>query len=295
MIPVSRRGGFSDRNGINPLNTEIQLKDFDEHTRVMFINSITTLYEHIYKKDQFEKENQKFFRYVLKEIYAQPLRVSGIYTQDEIFKIINETFSDDNYDAILTTIEAIIQYFDQYLMNNMRLNYWDYRLGTVYDYFNAIFQQEYVGYRFIGKYISPISDDEEVTAITESLRNPFTPVREHIEKANILLSDRDNPDYENSIKESISAVEAICTIIVGKDDATLGKSLKIIEDKGIIIHPVLKIAFDKLYGYTSDADGIRHASGIGGSTSTFEEAKFMLVSCSAFINYLMGIKSKFNK
>ena len=48
MILVNKRGGFSDRNGIKPLNTEIQLKDFDEHTRVKIFNSILYLYENFY-------------------------------------------------------------------------------------------------------------------------------------------------------------------------------------------------------------------------------------------------------
>ena len=65
--------------------------------------------------------------------------------------------------------------------------------------------------------------------------------------------------------------------------------LKKIEENGVMIHSGLKSAFIILYGYTSDANGIRHAGDIGGASSTFEEAKFMLVSCSAFINYLIGI------
>ena len=51
-------------------------------------------------------------------------------------------------------------------------------------------------------------------------------------------------------------------------------------------------AFNMLYGYTSDANGIRHAGNIGGPSSTFEEAKFMLVSCSAFVNYLIAVSAK---
>ena len=34
MLKVARRNGFSDRNGIKKLNTEIQVKDFDERTRI---------------------------------------------------------------------------------------------------------------------------------------------------------------------------------------------------------------------------------------------------------------------
>jgi len=47
----------------------------------------------------------------------------------------------------------------------------------------------------------------------------------------------------------------------------------------------LKQAFEKLYGYSSDADGIRHAL-MGDSNVDFEEAKYMLVTCCAFVNYL---------
>lgn len=59
--------------------------------------------------------------------------------------------------------------------------------------------------------------------------------------------------------------------------ATLGDALKLMKDK---IYPAMKGAFEKLYGYTSDANGI------GEGNSTFEEAKYMLISCSAFVNYL---------
>lgn len=45
-------------------------------------------------------------------------------------------------------------------------------------------------------------------------------------------------------------------------------------------------AFIKLYGYTSDEDGVRHG-GIDFNNVPAEDAKYMLVSCSAFVNYLI--------
>jgi len=87
------------------------------------------------------------------------------------------------------------------------------------------------------------------------------------------------------------AVECICSIIIGKS-ATLGDALKKLEDNGLKIHGAMKEAFGKLYGYTSDGTGIRHAGQLGGPHATFEEAKFMLVSCCAFVNYLLGVMSK---
>jgi hypothetical protein len=59
----------------------------------------------------------------------------------------------------------------------------------------------------------------------------------------------------------------------------------------IPMHPSLKSAFQNLYGYTSDANGIRHAL-LEEANLDFEDAKFMLVSCSAFVNYLVAKASK---
>ena len=41
MVKVSRRGGFSDRQGIKSENTEIQLKDLDTRTRTQIYNLLS--------------------------------------------------------------------------------------------------------------------------------------------------------------------------------------------------------------------------------------------------------------
>ena len=64
--------------------------------------------------------------------------------------------------------------------------------------------------------------------------------------------------------------------------------IKELDKRGVIVHPALKAAFQKLYGYTSDASGIRHAGQLDGENATFDEANFMIVACSAFINYLVS-------
>lgn len=53
------------------------------------------------------------------------------------------------------------------------------------------------------------------------------------------------------------------------------------------IHKGLQSGFLKLYGYTSDEGGIRHAI-LEEKSIGFDEAKFMLVACSAFVNFLIG-------
>jgi hypothetical protein len=122
-------------------------------------------------------------------------------------------------------------------------------------------------------------------------RAAFAAVGIHIRTAIEQFSDRKAPGYRNSIKESISAVEAMCKIITGLENAMLPEALKRLEEKGISLHAALKKSFISLYGYTSDADGIRHAL-LEESTLDFDDAKFMLVSCSAFVNYLAAKASK---
>ena len=108
-----------------------------------------------------------------------------------------------------------------------------------------------------------------------------------MQKAIEHYSKRPNPDVRNSIKESISAVEAVCRELTG--DVTLGKALNHLESKGIVIHKMLKDEFTKFYVYTNDANsGIRHAlmDQDGTYVPSKDEAYYMLVSCSAFVNYL---------
>lgn len=99
------------------------------------------------------------------------------------------------------------------------------------------------------------------------------------------MKDRESPDFRNSIKESISAIESLCRELEGNQTAKLGAALNALEKKGVL-HPALKSAFSALYGYTSDAGGIRHAL-LNESKLTNADARFMLVSCSAFINYVI--------
>ena len=98
-----------------------------------------------------------------------------------------------------------------------------------------------------------------------------------------------NPDYRNSIKESISAVECVCREITG--ESTLDRALKNLENKGVNLNPRMKDGLKNLYFYTNDGStGIRHALMDDKDAPTADEGIFMLVSCSAFVNYLMKKK-----
>ena len=158
---------------------------------------------------------------------------------------------------------------------------------------NHEFERLNYAYRFVEREIVEISSKEEIVAIEKAIKNSENNIRLHLQSALSLLAKKPIGDYRNSIKESISAVEAICRNLTGKN--TLGDALNEIENSGISIPKVLKLGFDKLYGYTNNKDtGIRHAlmDNDGTYIPSSSEAIFMIVSCSAFINYLNAKKSQ---
>ena len=149
------------------------------------------------------------------------------------------------------------------------------------EWLNSILESDNSAYRIVGTEIVEITSPTEIQAIQDALSHATDPVREHIAEALAKLSDRKAPDYRNSIKESISAVEAECRALTGSTTATLGVAIKTIPN----LHPALREGFLKIYGYTSDQSGIRHAL-TDGASPTYAEAKFMLSACSAFVSYL---------
>ncbi|MEP7220385.1 MAG: hypothetical protein ABI876_15785 [Bacteroidota bacterium] len=151
---------------------------------------------------------------------------------------------------------------------------------------NLVLERELSAHRIVDDIVTDITSKEEIEMLESVLEmNDFPTVREHLARALQLLSNRENPDYRNSVKESISAVESMGRIMAKDESATLGKALKVIEGPNNL-HPALTKAFQNLYGYTSDEGGIRHSLTEESNEITVAEAKFFLFSCTSFINYL---------
>lgn len=141
-------------------------------------------------------------------------------------------------------------------------------------------------YRVIDKTIMPISEPEEVGAVRRDLQtvrgSQFKGAYVHLRAAGEHLSDG---DFAAVVRESIHAVESACKQLEPSAN-TLGPALKALESDGRI-HPSLKDAFLKLYGYTSDEEGVRHALVMKDEASVAEaEALFMYSACVAFVGYL---------
>src|ERR1017187_1260226 len=150
---------------------------------------------------------------------------------------------------------------------------------------NVALESEMSAYRLANGRIVGITSPTELNAVDAALsQSDFPGASQHLKRALELISDKHKPDARNSIKESISAVESAAKTITQTPKATLDDAVKVLE-KQRSLHPCLKAGFSKLYGYTSDEGGIRHAM-LDESNLTKADALFFLVTCSAFINYL---------
>jgi hypothetical protein len=155
---------------------------------------------------------------------------------------------------------------------------------------NALLERELSAFRFVQRHLVRLSNRSEIESIEEavsrSARTGLAGVQTHLDAALALLGQKPTPDYRNAIKEAISAVESAVKCIAGSTGGGLDSALRRI-DKHIPVHGALKAGFLSLYGFTSDEDGIRHAI-LDESNVGYDEAKFMLVACSAFVNFLIS-------
>lgn len=150
---------------------------------------------------------------------------------------------------------------------------------------NLVLETEMSAYRFVDNYIAPIIDEVEIQTVEEALECKYNAVKRHLSNALELLSDRENPDYQNSMKESISAVESVAQLITGKESTSFPKLIK---QMNLNFDTNFGNSMRLLYDWTSKDDGIRHANTKDELKTSFEEAKYMFVSCSAFVNYLIA-------
>lgn len=250
MIKV--RGGFSDRAGIDPCNIQMQIDDFDERTRTFISNKLYDFLQVTFNHE-CETRNIKygptdqnlsniFCKNLMQNVFADlnHLPLGYHYDWEKFYSRIEEVLMEAPYNEVLDLLWYICNWF-ALSTNNC--------IDVFQEWFNELFQSEYVGYRFISGEIVPITDEIEVKEIEQACCTPFDGARKHLKKALNFLSDREHPDYKNCVKESISAVEATCRIIAEKDSATLGEALKLLAKHGLKLHPCLNSGIDKLYSF----------------------------------------------
>lgn len=275
---------FSQRMGITPEKKPIQLESMDDDLRNGLWNDFLMYFYHDLDSSdidfrgfsQHDRLYEFLWRNFLKEtVDSDDLMLGGAY------KYLRKSFLEMPWFRVYEFLEVIV---------NLNPKHFSFDRGVLIIAFNNTLKKENSAYRFVGLQIAPITNPAEIEEIEDSIDKTeqfvaFKGANTHIKSALNKLSDRQNPDFRNSIKESVSALESVAKKINGGESGELKSALDKLSYK-INLHKKLVIGYKTIYDYTSSGDGIRHGL-MDEPNLDFEDAKYMLVSCSAFINYLI--------
>lgn len=269
---------FSERIGKKKVKTKIQIEGMDEKLRNGLWNIFSLkIFNHAFNTGMYsEKVPTNNFKSFLQTIWHSYLKkpIDTIPQDgDDVFRYIRKHFFSCDWNEVYDLIEFCLYEFND-----------NHYVETL----NEVLELELSAYRIIENKFRAITDEEEIKLIKNTVNSVYTykGVKLHLETALNLLTDRKNPDYRNSIKESISAVESICSELTDSSGDVLGTTLSILE-KQFGLHKALKKGFLSFYGYTSDSDGIRHSL-MDIPNLSFTDAYFFFIQCSAFTHYLIS-------
>jgi len=278
---------FSDRLGLTQRKSAFQADDIDDDLR----NGLWEACSEYYLKDFGDVfSNGKTVGPILKDIFVNLWKLSSDnigLTSGQTFQKIRQAFFRMEWFEVYNFIEFLSGCATRNFRVGTNINFFD---PSEYDArfrarVNFFLEREKSAYRFAQHVLVPISSELEVSSIEDAmtLSDKFSGARVHIRQAVSLFGQKPNPDYRNAVKEAMSAVESTVRLLTGDKKATLGDALKTL-DRIRPLHPAFKQAMDKLYGYTSDEGGVRHSL-IDLSRVDEADAKFMIVACSAFVNF----------
>jgi len=273
---------FSQRKGLKKIRTEIQIESMDSALQNKLWNLLKIYYWDKMSGEWISNNRslEVLFTGIWHNYFKKPLdEMPRLW--DTLYKYIRSYFFGCSWDEIYEFLEVVVYYYEN--------EYGKDTNNKFQEACNIALEGELSAYRFVKGKIIENTSKVEISEIEEAMESPLKVVNTHLENALRLMTDKKKPDYRNSIKESISAIEATCNLISNRK-VTLGQCLKELK-KNVGLHGALEKAFSNLYGYTSVAEGIRHGL-LDEPTVNYEDAKFMLVACSAFVNYLVSKGSK---
>lgn len=219
--------------------------------------------------------------------------------RNEVIKYLWDRFFGGDVDALRSYRSYLDS--DGYYIDQIKEKFYKFEWNRVYDFLefllcinnppknnfinslNLVFIDERAQYKIIDGIVTPLISGIEAEEVEKAIESKYSTASKHIKKALELYRKRPVADYQNSIKESISAIEALSMIVLNKPSATLGALVGQLK-----IHPAFQEAIKKLYGWTSDEGGIRHAENGKELQIDEKEARYMLVQCSALVNYIIS-------
>ena len=271
---------FSQRYKYEPLPEPMRLEQLSNDLRREIWNAVRTLLlkgKKGHTSPYFSAQHKRFIERILGKFHR--LSEDEITTSyREVLVSFKSTIVDGQFNRVLDLLELIlndIEFGDELV----------FEMGDLFELHHAPYwvdpSQE--PYRF-----HPRSSVEQGQAAQQAIQmlqeNKMDGATAHLGQASEHINQG---QYADSVSDSIAAVESVARKIDPKANRTLSPALDSLEQAGVVKHPALKMAYSKLYGYTSDEEGIRHAL-IDKSEADvgLDEAVFMYGACASFAAYL---------
>lgn len=284
MGKIMIKDSFSDRNKTIEYPRTIQKNELNSITRNDIANVLKFFLDILTvscAEDRLIKGTHQFIYYytvdVLHDLYDNPSNIQLEIIKKNILKVIIEY----EYDDIYAVLEYIAKKFKECFSGIERFQKFEVIL-------NNCFEKNYVGYRFLNSEITPITDEVEINEIKKAIMSSEevgTPLKKALNFMSVTQRD-----YQNAIKESFIAVETLLNQYFNTND-TFGRNWdKFTKENNI--HHKLKDSLGALYGYTCDIGGVRHGGNLSYANVSYEEAQYVLVTCSGIINFIKSKSSK---
>ena len=274
---------FSQRQGYESMPEPMRLEEISDALRREIWNETRRLLEsfvildHYFSKVYFNPNGVEF----VKRVIGKLLKISEDEVDTKYPYVINlsrKTIRNYNFNEVLDLAEII--------SNEKPEHEFARKIAHAFEAHAAAYWLDLSRrpYRFFPR--STKMQDEATRSAIATIRNEGMKGAEtHLRQAADHINAR---QFADSITDSIHAVESVARTIDPKAK-TLGPALDSLQKSGLLKHPALKEAFSKLYGYTSDEQGIRHALLDKGSPDVdLDEAMFMFGACASFAAYLVN-------
>ena len=271
---------FSQRYGYEPLPEPMRLEELSSDLRREIWNEV--------REFLLEKRKSGYGIYFFGEQTDRLIeRVIGRYTErpsdtistncEEVLTTFKNSILTDKFNRVLDLIEIMV--------NDREMTEDFVKRADLFEQSGAAYwlDTSQRPYCFVPRG-SKEQGEATQQAIETICENNFDGAAGHLRQATEHINAQ---QYADSIADSIHAVESVARMIDPEASETLGPALDSLEKGGLLKHVALKAAFKKLYGYTSDEQGIRHSLLDQDSAAVgLDEAMFMFGACASFAAYL---------
>jgi hypothetical protein len=269
---------FEQAEGAEPLPSQLKLKELSQQLRaalwrVVYDSFRQAKAEPLYLVSVFTSP----WDYILRDMHTYRYhRMADTFVNrfDELAAEAKKVFEDGDYVAVFGWLQWALRRQDC-----------PYQFSEKID---AALRSGRAAYRVLDRNtIVPIASEAELDTLKRAFADlaatEFLGARAHLKNAAAELTAGHVAD---SIRESIHSVESVVSVLEPKGD--FAKALSRLDAK-IKIHEAMKIGFTKLYGFTSNEQGIRHPLlEVSAANVDESDALFMIGACATFVSYLIN-------